>query len=118
MVRILAVLVLSLLSIFLAQRHFNLDKETAGVIYSGFITVFGLAIVIGRQNDIKANIEKQVSDKKLEVYQQLVDHLLDFGTAQDASTSDQVRTARTMMKSLITWGSDDTLKMDKIHCRT
>lgn len=89
MVRILAVLVLSLLSIFLAQRHFNLDKETAGVIYSGFITVFGsiLAIVIGRQNEIKANIEKQVSDKKLEVYQQLVDHLLDFGTAQDASTS-------------------------------
>ena len=78
MVRILAVLVLSLLSIFLAQRHFNLDKETTGVIYSGVITVFGsiLAIVIGRQNEIKANIEKQVSDKKLEVYQQLVDHLL------------------------------------------
>ena len=108
----LAVLVVSLSSIFLAQRYFGLDKETAGIIYSGSITVFGsiLAIVIGRHNENKANIEKQLRDKKVEVYQQLVDQYLDFGTAQDASTSDQVRTARTMTRLLITWGSDDALK--------
>jgi hypothetical protein len=112
MIRIVAVLILSLLLIFLAQTYFNLANETAGVIYSGFITVFGsiLAIVIGRQNEIKANLERQVSDKKLEVYQKLVDHLLDFGTARDTSTNEQVQTARAMTRSLITWGSDDALK--------
>jgi hypothetical protein len=112
MIRIWAVLIVSILSIFVAQRYFELPPETAGIICGGFITVLGsiLTIVIGRQNEIKMNIEKQVCDKKLQIYQDLVDHLLDFRTDRDDNTSDPVKRARDMTRSLITWGSEDALK--------
>ena len=112
MLKISILFVVCMAAITAAQKYFSIAEGTTGILYGGFITVYGsvLAIIIGRQNETEASYERHLREKKLAIYHDLIDHLLDFDVGQESSDSGQVKNIRAMTRSLIIWGSDDALK--------
>ena len=106
-----------IVAIVIGQRYLGIEKEIAAVLYTGFITIFGsvLTIIIGRQNETKAAYERQLRDKKLVIYQDLIKHVLEFTPEREDEESKDVpqkeldrregiKKLRDMSRSLITWG--------------
>src|SRR5215208_2945482 len=112
MIWVILVFVACALSIVGIQNYFSVEKEIVAVMYGGVITVFGsmLSLVIGRQVENKAAHERHMIEKKIQVYQDLVDHVLDFTIEKTKEERSDIKNAKAMTRSLITWGSDDALK--------
>jgi hypothetical protein len=74
--------------------------------------IFGsvTSIVIGRQVESKAAHERHMRDREIEIYQDLIDHVLDLETGRAQEERNEVKSARAMTRSLTTWGPDDALK--------
>jgi hypothetical protein len=116
---LVAFLLLGGLLYWIISGILSLEKEIAAVIFAGVLTVFGSvsSLIFARIHDRKREVEKEIRNKKIPIYERFVQFLvtkLFYQMTKNGTTkkdnSDIVDFLRKFHTSALIWGSDDVLR--------